>query len=96
MFPTRHWAKLQFTLGAGVAIAAHHGLRDAQTGTAVTPDAVEFEMGVAAYDTWANQSIGKWAADDATHVYLQNFDGANAHAYSVIARSFHTVDDANF
>jgi hypothetical protein len=95
-FPTKHWAKLQFTLGAGVFIAVDHGLRDGRNGTAVTPDVVEFEMGAAAFDTWPNEQIGEWQASDNTHVYLYNFDIRVAHPFSVVARSFYSEDDANF
>lgn len=96
MFPTRHWAHLQFSLNALTFIAVDHGLRDGRNGTAVTPDVVEFEMGVANYSTWPNESIGEWAASDNTHVYLYNFDNRTAHLVSVVARSFHSEDDANF
>ena len=95
-FPTRHWRKLQFTLDALTFIAIDHGLRDGLHGATVTPDVVEFEMGSAAYNTWPNEQIGEWQASDATHVYLYNFDARLAHPFSVVARAFHTEDDANY
>jgi hypothetical protein len=95
-FPTRHWRKLQGTLVAGQMGTAAHGLRDGMNGTTVTPDAVLFEMGVAAYNTWPNEQIGKWAADTSANVYLSNFDSVNAHPYSVIVRSYYSDDDQNF
>ena len=95
-FPTRHWSRLQFTLPPLNGIAADHGLRDGRNGTAIIPDVVEFEMGVAAYDTWANEQIGKAAPDDVDHVYLYNFDTRASHAFSVVARSFFSRDDVNF
>ena len=97
-FPTRHWRKLQGTIADGAQATIPHGLADGLHGTTVTPDVVEFEMGLVNYSTWPNEQIGKWAADDATNIYLQNFDprGQGTHRYSVVARAFFTTDDANF
>jgi len=95
-YPTRHWRKIQNTIGAGIIVQIAHGLRDAMTGVAVVPDFVEFEMGVAGYNTWANEQIGKGLADTNTNIFLQNFDGANPHAYSVVVRSVYSEDDVNF
>jgi hypothetical protein len=97
-FPTRHWRLLKGTIADAAQATIPHGLRDGRNGTAIIPDVVEFEMGVANYSTWPNEQIGKWAADDATNIYLQNFDprGQGTHLYSVVARSFYSEDDANF
>jgi hypothetical protein len=95
-FPTRHWRKLQSILLPGQLGTAAHGLRDGRNGTTIIPDVVLFEMGVAGYTTWPNEQIGKWQADDATNVYLSNWDAANAHLYSVVARSYYSDDDQNF
>jgi hypothetical protein len=97
-YPTRHWVKLQGTIADQLGVTIPHGLRDGRHGTTVIPDCVEFEMGVANYSTWSNEQIGKWAADDATNIYLSNYDprGQGSHLYSVVARSFYSEDDQNF
>jgi len=97
-FPTRHHRLLQGTINAQVGVTIPHGLRDGRNGTAIIPDVVEFEMGVSDFSTWANEQIGKFQADDATNIYLANFDvrQGQAHMYSVVARSFYSEDDVNF
>lgn len=95
-FPTRHWRHLTGTLTQGQMGTTAHGLRDGRNGTTITPDVVLFEMGVAGFTTWPNQSIGKWQAQDSANVYLSNWDPANAHLYSVVARSYYSDDDVNF
>ena len=95
-FPTRHWRRLQGNLTQGQFTTIAHGLRDGRNGTTITPDAVLFEMGISTYATWANEQIGKWQDDDSANIYLSNWDAANAHRYSVVARSYYSDDDANF
>jgi hypothetical protein len=95
-FPTRHWRRLQALLAPGQAGGQNHGLRSGMAYTSCVPDAVLFEMGVSTYDTWPNEQIGKWAADDDALVFLSNWDSANAHRYSVIARCYYSEDDQNF
>jgi hypothetical protein len=97
VYPTRHWSKLQGLIANSANATIAHGLRDGRNGTAITPDVVEFEMGLSTYDTWPNENIGKWAPEDTTNIYLRNFDMAQGtHRYSVVARSFYSEDDVNF
>ena len=93
--PTVHFARFTGTLGAGASITIPHTLKTGQFPAGVAPHAVLADMNTGVYTAPPNVSIGCYAANDVTNVYLSNFDGASAHAYALVARRYHSIDGAN-
>jgi hypothetical protein len=94
--PTRHWRHFHGTLTQGARVTLAHGLRNGQYPNGVTPDAVLFDMDPAGvYVEAPNNSVGEYAARTSQSVFLSNWDSANTHYYSIIARQYHSIDGQN-
>lgn len=93
-YPTRHWVRATGTLAAGARVTWAHGLREG-TIPAIAPDAVLADMNTGVFTEPPNVSIGEYAARTTASVFLSNWDPAATHYYAVVARHYHSIDDAN-
>jgi hypothetical protein len=95
MLPARHFKKFSGTATQGQMKTLSHGLKTALYPSGITPDAVLADLDSGTYTAAPNTSIGCYSTSTTAYVYLSNWDPSNSHTYSLVVRSYNSLDATN-